>query len=138
MVQVTVERVGLDQDADQAVVLLADLTKTTVVPIWIRPLEASAIALPLQGLKAPRPLTADLLLDVVGKLDAEIVMITVDDVRDGTFYATLVVARDGEPMEIDCRPSDAIAVALRASAPIYVAESILVEVGVNTEEGDVQ
>jgi hypothetical protein len=138
MVQVTVEKVGLDQDGEQAVVLLADLTKTTLIPIWIRALEASAIALPLQGLTAPRPLTSDLVISVTERLGADVVMAIIREVKDGAFYASLVLTKNEEEIEIDCRASDAIAVALRRASPIYVMERVLVEAGIRSEEDNVQ
>ncbi|HHW26989.1 MAG TPA: bifunctional nuclease family protein [Firmicutes bacterium] len=138
MVQVTVDKVGLDQDGEQAVVLLADLTKSTLIPIWIRAMEATAIALPLQGLKAPRPLTSDLVISVIEHLGAEVVMAIIREIKDGTFYASLVLTRGDEEIEIDCRPSDAIAVALRRASPIYVMERVLAEAGIRSEEDTVQ
>jgi bifunctional DNase/RNase len=114
LIQVTVDRIGLDQTADQAVVLLGDLTRTTFVPIWIRAPEATAIALPLQGIKPPRPLTADLVISVAEHLGAEIVMAKIDSIKN------------------------AIAVALRKEAPIYVDEKVMAEAGIAAEDSQVQ
>ncbi|MBE3520095.1 MAG: bifunctional nuclease family protein [Firmicutes bacterium] len=138
MVQVTVERVGLDSTTDQGVIILADLSKTTIIPIWVRTLEASAIALPLQGIVPPRPLTHDLLLEVIKKLGAKVVMVLIRELKDEVFYASLVLDVGGEREEIDCRPSDAIALALRAEAPIYVADSVIMEAGIPAEDSQIQ
>ncbi len=138
MVQVTVERVGLDRDSDQAVVLLSDLTKSTFIPIWIRSPEASAIALPIQGIKATRPLTVDLLASVLDRLEVQVIMAVITEVKDSTFYASLVLTSDSEEIEMDCRPSDAIALALRRAAPIYVSERVMAEAGIQPEDTSVQ
>jgi len=138
LIQVTVDRIGLDQSTDQAVVLLGDLTRTTFVPIWIRALEATSIALPLQGIKPPRPLTADLVVSVAERLGAEIVMAKITEVKNETFYASLILSKGQETIDIDCRPSDAIAVALRKEAPIYVDEKVMAEAGISPEDTQVQ
>ena len=130
MVRVTVEKVGLDMETDQAIVLLKDIEGRTVLPIWVGPVEASAIALALQGLKAPRPLTCDLLKSVLDSLEARMAMAMVHDLREETFFAQLVLEKGGQTYEVDARPSDAIALALRTDAPIYVAEAVLERAGV--------
>ncbi|HHY16816.1 MAG TPA: bifunctional nuclease family protein [Firmicutes bacterium] len=138
MIQVTVDRIGLDQNSDQAVILLGDLTRTTFIPIWVRGPEATAIALPLQGVKTPRPMTADLVVKIIDELNAALVMAVVKELKDDTFYASLILAKDGETIDIDCRPSDAIAVALRKEAPIYVDEKVMAEAGIGAEDSEIQ
>lgn len=138
MIQVTVARVGLDQEQDQALVLLSDLGKTTFIPIWIRTMEAAAIAMPIQGITPPRPLTADLVCSVIRELGAEVVMTLITEIKDEVFHALLVLTKDGKEISIDCRPSDAIAVALRSEAPIYVDEKVVAEAGVSPEDSQVQ
>lgn len=138
MIQVTVERVGVDPESNQAVVLLSDLTKTTFIPIWVRSLEASAIALPLQGVEPPRPLTSDLVISVVDGLGGQVVMAIITDMRDEVFYATLVLSQEGKEIDIDCRPSDAVAVALRKAAPIFVMEKVVAQAGISAEDSAVQ
>jgi hypothetical protein len=138
VIQVTVERLGFDQGLDQAVVILSDLSKTTLIPIWIRALEATAIAIPLQGVTAPRPITADLLVSVLNRLEITVTMVIISDLRDEVFYASLVLDSHGQEFEFDCRPSDAIAVALRKGAPLFVAEKVMAEAGVPTGEASVQ
>ncbi len=138
MIQVTVDKIGLDQASDQAVVLLGDLTRTTFIPIWIRSLEATSIALSLQGITPPRPMTADLVVNVAEELGAKIVMAAIKELKNETFYASLVLSKGGETIDIDCRPSDAIAVALRREAPIYVDGRVMAEAGVAPEDSEVQ
>lgn len=138
MIQVTVERLGFDQGMDQAVVVLADLSKTTLIPIWIRAPEAVSIAMPLQGIAFPRPVTADLVVSILDKLDVTVTMVAITDLRDEVFYATLVFDTGGREIEIDCRPSDAIAIALRKGVPLFVAEKVMAEAGVPAGEASVQ
>ncbi len=134
MIRVTVDKVGLDVDSNQAVVLLKDENGKTLLPIWIGQIEASAIAMGMQGVKAPRPLTCDLLKSVLDSLDARVTMAMVSDLRDDTFFARLVLETGGRTLEIDSRPSDAVALALRAGAPIYVAEAVLDRAGIPVEQ----
>ncbi|MGB3972909.1 MAG: bifunctional nuclease family protein [Peptococcia bacterium] len=138
MIQVTVDRIGLDQNNDQAVILLGDLTRTTFIPIWVRGPEATAIALPLQGVKSPRPMTADLVVTIIEELNAGIVKAVVKELKDETFYASLILTKDGQSIDIDCRPSDAIAIALRKEVPIYVDEKVMAEAGIAAEDSEVQ
>jgi hypothetical protein len=138
MIQVTVERLGFDQDLDQAVVILSDLSKTTLIPIWIRALEAAAIALPLQGTPPPRPVTADLLVSVLDRLDVTVTMVIIRELKDEVFYASLVLDSHGREFDFDCRPSDAIAIALRKGSPLFVAEKVMAEAGIPAGEASVQ
>ena len=138
MIQVTVHRIGLDQSSDQAVILLGDLTRTTFIPIWVRTSEATAIAIPIQGIQSPRPMTADLVVKLIDEFEADVVMAVVNDIRDEIFYASLVLNKGGQLIEIDCRPSDAIAVALRKSAPIYIEEKVMAEAGIAGDESEIQ
>lgn len=138
MIQVTVERVGLDQDSDQAVLLLSDLSKSTILPIWVRTGEASIIAFPLQDVTPPRPVTADIVVSVVEKLGARVVMVILTELKDDVFYSSLVLSANGKEIDLDCRPSDAIAVALRTSAPIYVTDKVMAEAGIPAKDTEVQ
>jgi len=99
------------------------------VPIFIGAAEAQAIAIQMQGVKVPRPLTHDLLKNVLDYLECRIKRVEVCDIKDGTYFGRLVVEQDGEDMDIDCRPSDAIALALRSSCPIFVHEQVMSEAG---------
>lgn len=138
VIQVTVERLGFDQELDQAVVILADLSKTTFIPIWIRSPEATSIAVSLEAIAPPRPLTADLFVTAVDSLGASVTMVVVNEVRDEIFHATLVLRQGNRDIELDCRPSDALAIALRKGAPIYVAEKVMAEAGISAAEATLQ
>ncbi|HAI20917.1 MAG TPA: hypothetical protein DCM14_03355 [Clostridiales bacterium UBA8153] len=135
MIQMVVDKVGLDAESEQAIVLLKDVRGTTMLPIWVGPAEATAIALSIQGMKASRPLTCDLLKEIVDRLEAKVVMVLVTELKEQTYYATLVLGPPGgDNVEVDCRPSDGIALALRADAPIYVSEAVLAEAGVPSDQ----
>ena len=138
MIQVTVERLGFDEGLDKAVVILSDLSKTTLIPIWIRALEATAIAIPLQGMATPRPVTADLLVSVLDRLDVIVTMVIITELKDEVFYASLVLGSRGQEFEFDCRPSDAIAIALRKGSPLFVTEKVMAEAGIPAGEASVQ
>lgn len=118
-----VRRVALDQQ-NNPVVLLVDEEETIALPIWIGQAEAMAIAMRLQGVQPPRPMTHDLLQTVLEQCSATVTRIVVSDVRDATYFAEIHLARNGAPLVIDSRPSDAIALALRAEAPILVEEKV--------------
>lgn len=111
------------------VVILQSEGEERSVPIFIGAAEAQAIAIQMQGVKVPRPLTHDLLKNVLDFMECRIKRIEVCDIRDGTYYGRLVLERDGEDMEVDCRPSDAIALALRATSPIFVHEKVMADAG---------
>ncbi len=118
-----VRRVALDQQ-NNPVVLLVDDEETIALPIWIGQAEAMAIAMRLQGVQPPRPMTHDLLQTVLEQLSATVTRIIVSDVRDATYFAEIHLARNGSQLVIDSRPSDAIALALRAEAPIFVEDKV--------------
>jgi bifunctional DNase/RNase len=117
----------------QPIVLLKTAEGNKFLPIWIGHPEAAAILMKLQGASTPRPLTHDLLTDVLRQLEARVVKITVTELRDNTFYAMITLGVDGGEVEIDSRPSDAIALAVRAEAPIYAAETVLEESAIEFE-----
>ena len=125
MVEMFVYRVALDMEQNTAVVLLTDEPVQRLLPIWIRVFEAQAIAMELHGETPPRPYTHDLLAAVVRGVGWKLERITITDVRESTFYALLTLSRNGEVVEIDARPSDSIALALRLDARILVEESVL-------------
>ncbi len=106
-------------------VLLTDKDQRYVLPIVIGPTEAYAIALPLQGTSYPRPLTHDLFLDLCGRLGFSLKEVVITDVRENTFFAEVRLQKDGEKIVLDSRPSDAIALAVRADAPIYMTNRLL-------------
>ncbi len=123
MLQMKVRGVALDQQMNP-VVLLVDQPETMALPIWIGQAEATAIAMELQGVHPPRPMTHDLVRVLLHELKASISRIVVTDVRDNTYFAEIHVAQNGTALVIDSRPSDAIAVALRMEAPIFVEEKV--------------
>src|SRR6266705_600917 len=136
MVEMTVESVRINLATQQRVVILKATKQERYLFIWIAHAEAYAIAVELQGTTSPRPLTHDLLKNVINELGAEIVSIMISDLIDDIYYARLVLDVSGRHVEIDSRPSDAIALAVRAKTPIYVEESVLERAGVALEQSD--
>ena len=129
--------VSFDMVGKQPIVLLKTVDGNKFLPIWIGHPEAAAILMKLQGASAPRPLTHDLLVNILGELEVEIVRVTVTELRENTFYASITVQQNGSELEIDSRSSDAIAVAIRAHAPIYAADSVIEESAIEFEGEDV-
>ncbi len=134
MIEVTVDSIRVSLISQHRVVVLKEVGSERYLPIWIGPCEADAITIGLQGMDIPRPLTHDLLKAVVDELGAEISHILVNDLRDDTFYARIVMDVNGRHAEIDARPSDAIALAVRAGVPIYVTEAVMDRAGVEPSE----
>ncbi len=124
-IEVSVSRVALDPNSLSPVVLLEDKEGTLALPIWIGPAEAQAIAMRLEGIDSPRPLTHDLMKNVLDHLGIELRKVVIRELRDNTYYARLVLLWEGEEVEIDCRPSDAIALAVRFKRPIFVSAQLL-------------
>jgi hypothetical protein len=119
------------------IVILKDVASDRYLPIWIGPCEADAITVELQEVEVSRPLTHDLLKSVVSEMGAEVVQIVINDLRNDVFYARIVVELNGRRLEIDSRPSDAIALAVRVHVPIYVEESVM-ERAASTPEQEVE
>ncbi len=136
MREMTVYGVSLDMRSRQPIVLLKTAEGETFVPVWVGHSEAAAILMKLQETDPPRPLTHDLACALVQSLDAEIVRVTVTALRENTFHATVTVVRDGRETDVDSRTSDAIALALRAGAPIFAADEVIDESGVEFEDGE--
>jgi hypothetical protein len=130
MVEMTIESIRVSMMNYQRVVILKEKDADRYLPIWIGPAEADAIALKLQGVSVPRPLTHDLLNSVITTLGASVNSIIVTDLHDDTFYAKIILDVNGEQIEIDSRPSDGMALAVRAIAPIYANESVLEKAGI--------
>ena len=108
-----------------------------VVPIFIGPLETHSITTILDGTKSPRPMTHDLMLYMLTSMHAKVQKITIDEIKDNTFYAKIYINQNGENIVMDARPSDSIALALRANAPIYISNAILEEAGIAMKEEDI-
>jgi uncharacterized protein len=130
MIEVTVDSIRVSLMNYQRVVILKEKTAERYLPIWIGPSEADAIAVKLQGVSVPRPLTHDLLISVIDALGATINSIVVSDLKNDTFYAKILLNVDGEQMEVDSRPSDALALAVRAEVPIFAEEAVMDKAGI--------
>ena len=130
MIEMIIDSIRVSLMNYQRVVMLKEKMTERYLPIWIGPAEADAIAVKLQGVTVPRPLTHDLLRSVINTLGATINSIIVSDLRNDTFYAKIIVDVDGGQMEIDSRPSDALALAVRAEVPIYAEEVVLDKAGI--------
>jgi bifunctional DNase/RNase len=124
-VQMTVNTVLFDSKNSSYIVLLKDETGKKVLPIWIGSAEGNSIALALSQMKASRPLTHDLIVSIFDRLEIEVARVVVSDLIDNTFFASLYLLHGGKEFHIDSRPSDAIAVAVRLKAPIFVQEDVL-------------
>lgn len=133
MVEVRVESIRVSLMNDYRAVILKDVATDRYLPIYIGPYEAEAIVIGLHNFETPRPLTHDLLESAIGTLGGEIIKVIVVDMRKDTYYASITVRVDGRLLEIDSRPSDAIALAVRAKAPIFVDESVMAESSVSPE-----
>ena len=133
MQEMSIYGVSFDMVGKQPIVLLKTVNGNTFLPIWIGHAEAAAILMKLQGNETPRPMTHDLLNDVVAELNAEIARITVTELRENTFYALITLRRQQTEIEIDSRPSDALALAVRANAPIFAADKVIDESGIEFE-----
>jgi len=129
--------VSFDLVGKQPIVLLKTADGNKFLPIWIGHPEAAAILMKLQGASTPRPMTHDLVADILEQLDAEVTRITVTELRDNTFYASITVHQNGSEIEIDSRPSDAIAIAVRSDAPIFAAERVIEESAIEFEGEEV-
>ena len=123
--QMIVESVRVHMLSSQHVVILREADRERYLPIWIGSWEAQSIAMKLQGIEAERPLTHDLLASILGDLGVSVRRIVVSDLADETYRARIVLASDGDDHEIDARPSDAIALAVRVAAPIFATEAVL-------------
>jgi bifunctional DNase/RNase len=130
MQEMTIDSIRVSPMNYQRVVILKEVDADRYLPIWIGPAEADAIAVKLQDLSVPRPLTHDLLRTVIDTLGASVQHILVSDLQNDTFYAKIAIQTNGATQDIDCRPSDAVALAVRAQVPIYVDESVLDKAGI--------
>jgi bifunctional DNase/RNase len=136
MKEMTLYGVSFEPIGKQPIVLLKTTDDDKFLPIWIGHPEAAAILTKLQGATPPRPMTHDLLNDVIAELQGEIVRVEVTDLRENTFYARITIIQDGRELEIDSRPSDAIALAVRCDARIFVSEDVIEESGIEFQADD--
>jgi uncharacterized protein len=137
MIEMVIYGVSFDLVGKQPIVLLKTADGNKFLPIWIGHPEAAAILMKLQGASTPRPMTHDLVTDMLDQLDAQVTRITVTELKENTFYASITVAQNGSEIEIDSRPSDAIALAVRAEAPIYANERVIEESAIEFEGEEV-
>jgi len=137
MYEMVIYGVSFDLVGKQPIVLLKTADGNKFLPIWIGHPEAAAILMKLQGASTPRPMTHDLVTAMLSELDAQVVRITVTELKENTFYASITVQQNGSEIEIDSRPSDAIALAVRADAPIFAAEDVIEESAIEFEGEEV-
>ena len=138
MNQVKVASLGLDKASNTPVVILQEMEGERVLPIWIGPGEASAIAMELAGMKFSRPLTHDLFTALLQGLNTELQRVLITKVVDNTYHAELILRRDGDVVSIDARPSDSIAIALRAKAPIYAHDDLLEQASIEIQHSEIE
>jgi hypothetical protein len=135
MLDLTVDRIAYDTQHQRAIILLKHGGSERYLPIIVGPLEAGSIAMAAEGIEPPRPQTHDLLKQILDTLAVSVESVLIDDVKDETFFAQISLKQDSKVIEIDSRPSDAIALALRAKAPIKTLERVLDLAGVPAEQG---
>jgi bifunctional DNase/RNase len=133
MQEMVIYGVSFDMVGKQPIVLLKTIDGNKFLPIWIGHPEAAAILMKLQGATTPRPMTHDLISEMINELDAQCTRVSVTELKDNTFYASITLRVNGQEVEIDSRPSDALAVAVRTSAPIFAAEDVIQESAIEFE-----
>jgi bifunctional DNase/RNase len=131
-IEVRIRGLMMDQSTNMPIVVLKDVATETVMPIWVGIFEANAIAIEIEKVSAPRPMTHDLTINLIRHLNARLERVVITELKDDTFLATLWLRQGDEPLTIDARPSDAIALALRSDCPIYVSEQVMQNAKLNT------
>jgi bifunctional DNase/RNase len=134
MIEVTIDSIRVSLMSQHRVVILKDIDSDRYLPIWIGAFEADAIAVTLQEMEVPRPLTHDLLKNVIVELGGEVDYILISDLRNEVFYAKIVMQVNGKHLEVDSRPSDAIALAVRLHVPVYIDDAVMGKAAVQPEE----
>jgi uncharacterized protein len=134
MVEVSIDSVRVSLMSQHRIVVLKETGSTRFLPIWIGPFEADAITIELQNVEVARPLTHDLLKATIEQLGAEILEVSITDLRNDTFYAEIALRLNGRRLAVDARPSDAIALAVRARVPVYVSTEVMEQAGITPEE----
>ena len=141
MIELALVGVRVELPSNQPIVLLKESDGERYLPIWIGAVEATAIAFALQGIQTPRPMTHDLLRDILASSEIEVERIVISELVDQTFYATIRMSTNGKATEVSSRPSDAIALAVRVNVPIYADEEVLEQAGIelrDEEESEVE
>lgn len=133
MIEVVIDSIRISLISQQRIVMLRDIDGERQLPIWIGPCEAEAITVELQDTEVARPMTHDLLRNVIDELKGKVSHIEVSELKKAVFHARLHIDVNGERLEIDCRPSDAIALAVRVKAPIFVSDQVMKEAGILPE-----
>lgn len=136
MIEVRVQSLGLDQNSKTPVVILQELDGGRVLPIWIGPAEASAIAMEMAGMKFARPLTHDLAASLIRGLGGELQRVLITRVEENTYYAEMVIRREEEMISVDARPSDSLAIALRLKARVFTTDDLLSSTAIQMEEAE--
>jgi len=136
-VRMRIKGLMIDPVSNMPIIILKDPEGDAVLPIWVGIFEANAIATQLEKVVSPRPMTHDLLRDVIEGLKARVDRVVITELRDNTFFALIHLDRNGEPLAIDARPSDAMALALRAEVPIFVEEAVLARSSVDGEDREI-
>jgi hypothetical protein len=124
-IEMTIKGLMIDPITNMPIVILKDKEGERVLPIWVGVFEANAIALQIENIATPRPMTHDLIRNILNEIEADVQRIVVCELRENTFYAMIYLDREGETMAIDARPSDAIALALRTKSPIFVEDDVV-------------
>ena len=138
LVPMSIKGLMLDPVSNSPIVVLKDEEEKFFLPIWVGIFEANAIALQLENVTTPRPMTHDLLRNMIAELNARVIRVVINDLRDSTFFAQIRLITGEKTLELDARPSDAIALALRTEAPIFVAQTVLDQAQTITPDGEDQ
>jgi bifunctional DNase/RNase len=136
-VEMKIKGLMIDPVSNMPIIILRQVGSEMVLPIWVGIFEANAIAMQIEKIQSPRPMTHDLLCNVITDLRAKVEKVVITDLKDNTFFATIHLVRDAERLAVDARPSDAMALALRVNAPILVEESVLERSSVTGEDRDI-
>ena len=134
--QMKIKGLMIDPVSNMPIIILKNTEQNSVLPIWVGIFEANAIAMQLENIVSPRPMTHDLLKNMIESLEAKIERVVITDLRENTFFASIHLTRGAESVEVDARPSDAMALALRAGAPIFVESEVLRKSSSSEELGD--
>ncbi|MCX6597461.1 MAG: bifunctional nuclease family protein [Acidobacteria bacterium] len=135
-VEMKIRTLMMDPVTQMPIVILRDVSGDTILPIWVGPFEANAIALEIEKVSTARPMTHDLIKTLLSGLEARVQKVVVSELKDETFYALIWLEKDGEIISVDSRPSDALALALRTDCPIYVEDAVLKNSKLTTQGGD--
>ena len=136
MIELSLVGVRVELPSNQPIVLMKESDGDRFLPIWIGAVEATAIAFALQGIQTPRPMTHDLLRDILNEADVQVDQIIISDLVEQTFYATIHMSSNGRKVEVSSRPSDAIALAVRINVPIFAAEEVLEQAGIELKDDE--